>query len=130
MKHKCHAWANYQWCFGAVLSHFSGVTRPLLWQTERGTQPVERGEGQKPNFRALIVTLAGAGHDGRGEAELGGFLQPLIHVAECAHAPGEAHLAEIDSVFGHGTMRKGGEERGRCSEVGGRVAEPQAACDI
>jgi len=68
--------------------------------------------------RERAVSFAGhCRHHGAGEAELGRFLKPLIHMAYGPHRAGQAHLAEIDGILGRGVAAHRGHERRRSGRV-------------
>ena len=57
-----------------------------------------------------LPSVAACGQRGAGEAELGCFLKPLIHMAHGPDRAGQADLAEIDGVLRRGLAAERGDE--------------------
>ncbi len=97
---------------------------------EPGHELIELGDGAEFEPLALLLGRDGGGHDGPGEAELGGLLQPLVGMSDSADGAGEAHLAEIDCVLEDSAAGKGGEQRRCGGEIYGGLGEPQTAGNV
>ena len=99
-------------------------------QSEPGYELAELGDGHQPDLLKLPVRGAGRRYNPPREPQFRGLLKALVHMAHRSNRAGQADLAEIDAVLGRRASGEGGEERSCCGEVGGRIAEFQAAGDV
>src|SRR6266851_4493850 len=88
------------------------------------------GHRDRPFARWLAALAAARRDQRRAEAELARLLQTRITLAHRPHLAGETDLAEDDAFRRHWLLGQRRDQRGGDGEVGGRLADAQAAGDV